>query len=207
MKLKELLEQEFASGKVNPEDPDSGNEHLAKAVEAITRDCKQFLKQMEGRLALRGTRSSANNGLANQYLFKRSVRDDRKGMNTRPELQAEYDRWFNQHFGVKPRSAGIFTTGSAKEAKSYGTVYAVFPIGEFKYIWSPKVDDLFFDNKKDTVADAFAFLDQAEYQDTDLAAGLDSGNELIIVCKEYYSVLCHTPELRADLLMMLGFDG
>jgi hypothetical protein len=39
------------------------------------------------------------------------------------------------------RSSSIFCTGYKTEAEGYGQVYKIAPIGDYKFIWSPKVRD------------------------------------------------------------------
>ncbi len=36
----------------------------------------------------------------------------------------------------------MFISGSAENAHGYGTVCVIFPVGEFKSLWSPAVDDI-----------------------------------------------------------------
>lgn len=45
-------------------------------------------------------------------------------------------------FGVPFRN-GVYATGDYNQSTDYGTVYTFFPIGEFKYCWSPYQKDLF----------------------------------------------------------------
>lgn len=39
------------------------------------------------------------------------------------------------------RSSSIFCTGYKSEAEGYGQVYKIAPIGDYKFLWSPKVRD------------------------------------------------------------------
>lgn len=58
-------------------------------------------------------------------------------------LHHRIDQWFHDRYGHCFRSANVvFCTGSRELAKEYDNVCAIFPIGEFKFVWSPKVSDL-----------------------------------------------------------------
>ena len=54
----------------------------------------------------------------------------------------DIDNVFDEDFGVRPRTQGAFTTGSYADAGTYGKPYLFFPIGEYKYIWSDRVKDM-----------------------------------------------------------------
>jgi len=58
-------------------------------------------------------------------------------------LHHRIDQWFHDWYGHCFRSANVvFCTGSLELAKEYDNVCAIFPMGEFKFAWSPKVTDL-----------------------------------------------------------------
>ena len=48
---------------------------------------------------------------------------------------------FYRKFKWKPRSTGVFCTGDKEQAKGYGGLATVWPIGNFKYIWNPEIRD------------------------------------------------------------------
>ena len=49
---------------------------------------------------------------------------------------------FTEKFGIPFRN-GVYATGDYDQATDYGTVHHFFPVGEFKYCWSPFQKDLF----------------------------------------------------------------
>lgn len=197
MKLSELFENDHDEDDDFPdEDLPSGEVDFGKAIVQIQRDCKPFLKQC-------GMEALAFRGFTNNYLapfFKRATRQNRKPMNTSKVAQAEQDKWFDEHFGFKARSASVFTTGNYDDANSYGQVFAIFPIGDFQFVWSPKVGDLFMAQGSDNQTD---FLNDGNYQDTNLPAALASDNEIMIDCKEYYAVKITSNKEAAKLLQAL----
>jgi hypothetical protein len=78
-------------------------------------------------------------------MFIGKVRTDRKPMDTPIDKQKMMDLLFKKYHGWKPRSNSIFCTGDIAQANDYGKVYAIFPIGRFKYLWNPHIRDFFSD--------------------------------------------------------------
>lgn len=66
------------------------------------------------------------------------------------EIHKLLDDQFAEDYGVRFRSNAIFCTGAQGIASDYGTVYMIFPIGKFDFLWSAEVDDAFnyFDGYK-----------------------------------------------------------
>jgi len=144
----------------------------------ITKDCKPFIKELKG----------AHN------LLLRGSRKSNPGI-------------IKVKFGWKPRSTGVFCSGSLNTALFYGPVNSVWPIGNFKFLWSPKVSDLFShltDQVNTTEHDGWSYwLDNPDglkaivdtYTDKNLPKAIDGtatdmqSFEIMIGCKEYYMVL------------------
>ena len=80
-------------------------------------------------------------------VFKKTVRKDRRPIDTARELSKVIDDWFEDEKGIRARSEAVFCFGEAarKIAYEYGTLAVVLPIGKFTYVWSPDVPDLFDD--------------------------------------------------------------
>jgi len=75
--------------------------------------------------------------------FTRSIRQDRIPKDMPQEISDEFDYMFKKRYGWKPRSQSIFVTGSHSSASAYGdTLYMIFPIGKFKFLWSSNISDL-----------------------------------------------------------------
>jgi hypothetical protein len=70
------------------------------------------------------------------------------------ELHDYLDEQFKKKFGWKARSEGVFCVRSKQIAYNYGNPYSVFPIGNYKYIYSNKIHDLYvhFDELKEIPA-------------------------------------------------------
>lgn len=73
-----------------------------------------------------------------------------------PNLQKIFDEFFYKKFRWKPRSEGVFTIGDIKSIRGvYGIPYIFVPIGEYKYLWSPDVDDLYEEIDYEDYSDEF----------------------------------------------------
>jgi hypothetical protein len=115
--------------------------------------------------------------------------DNRKPRDTHPDVHNEMNRMFNEYHGAPFRN-GLFVTGSLKEAKSYGEAIVIFPIGKFKYCWSPTITDLsdhvpggansVFDQEK--LTEKLDKMFSLYYKTTDLKNAIFSENEIMLYC-------------------------
>jgi len=128
-------------------------------------------------------------------------RKNRKPLDTPKEIHDKFDELFKKEFGWKVRSEGVFCSGDAPSS-AYGDLYYIFPIGKFKYVWSPDIRDLTVElehfgilyaspdghYEKTDRKDIDEILPQlvSTYKDDDLQAALRSGNEISLKCKKYY---------------------
>ncbi|WP_300760223.1 hypothetical protein [Janthinobacterium sp.] len=133
-----------------------------------------------------------------------SVRKDRIPMNMPKDFHLAADEWMKGKFGIAGRTGAAFVLGEdgRRTAESYGEyLYAVIPRGDFKFIWSPEVEDLFDQYHNGGMRDAVkgltgeefnaavtAELEKINYTDEDLPGALDSENEVMIEC-EYLLVV------------------
>lgn len=125
-----------------------------------------------------------------------TVRKDRQPVLTGANAHKLSDRYFDEKFGIKGRSATTFVTGQIKHAMSYGRPYAVFPVGEFRFLWSPNVADMaglfvgreaqminnFIADGEENEAYQFVtdILDKQKYTTSNLTAAIASNNEVMI---------------------------
>lgn len=122
-------------------------ERTIALLSEITKDCKPFLKVM------------SNNGnplwiysgrVKHDDWYVDKVRTDRKPRDTHPEIHEDLDDMFRDVFGYPARSASMFVSGDFGVVAQYGNEYFIFPKGNFKYLWSPDIADLYV-NIKSTV--------------------------------------------------------
>jgi len=83
---------------------------------------------------------------------------------------------------------------------NYGLSTVIFPIGEFKFLWSPHVQDLW----SDVISADPKDMDLLRYKMDDLHDAIESGNEIMIGCKSAYIVHINTSKKTRRLAELLG---
>ena len=151
--------------------------------EALLKDCKPFLKELKKSMSSTGSffYRGYNNFNGDIYGFqKKKSRMNRRPRDTPLEVHRKIDNKFYDMFGWHVRSEGIFVTSGLKFAKSYGTSTMFFPIGKYKYVWSPKIEDLYdgfgsesLENVEDALRDNYDNGGDSEYE-YELEYGEDS---------------------------------
>lgn len=131
MKFKKFLNEEEEQSYITDEQ-----------IELIAKDCKPFLKEFFQSNSPNFLYSGRN---SKELFLKKTIRKDRRPLNTKEPIQEKFDELFYKKFGVKPRSGGMFCTGNDATAMSYGKLYDVFPIGKYKIVWHKDIKDLFGD--------------------------------------------------------------
>ena len=114
---------------------------MNRVANIIKKDCSKFLKETGNIPIYRGMK-----GLDVGPLKIKSVKE-RKPLNTPGKIHDLLNRLFNKRFKWSVRN-GVFVSGNIKDAKFYGLDYRFFPIGDYDYVWSPVVQDLFGYNEK-----------------------------------------------------------
>lgn len=88
--------------------------------------------------------------------------EDRKPLSTDPKMHDEVNKVFERKFGWKVRN-GVFTKG-VDVVGGYGESHIFFPIGDYEFVWSPMVKDLW------TIISVFWFLFRSDPDDNDVLA-------------------------------------
>ena len=190
---------------------------MAKYIES---HCKPFLDESKRKgLLFRGIGTFAQSGEFNLPGLTDAIpfaiitpRVDRQPRNMPKKFHTLIDDWFKDKFGLKARSAGVFAFGvkSSNTAAGYaassnkgqgGFACVIFPIGPFKYVWSPEALDLYTnfikadyiiqDGENESEIDVQKFhryLETLDYKSTDLSAALKTGNEIMLVCDKYLAL-------------------
>jgi len=185
MKSKEFMTEGMAPSKRMTE----------KWAGLIKRDCQPFLDAIKHKPLIKFPLYRGINKAMGEYFIKSNVRlDNRKPMDISPEMHNKINEYFIKEYGDPFRNA-IFCTGNQHNAQQYGDPYYIFPIGDFKFIWSFKIHDLYPQLKREinnqevfSDKELINFLDFANYQPDRLTAAADSGHEIMIRCKEYYAI-------------------
>lgn len=144
-----------------------------------------------------------------QACFIKSVRKDRRALDTPSEISRVLDDAFEEHFKWRPRSQGLFAFGrrGREEANEYGKLCNVFPMGKFRYLWSPAVPDLYNMTKgklvkneipykkeklsQDELGDIYEIMEKIvfQYKSTDLRAAITGPvREIMFDCDSYLAV-------------------
>lgn len=127
----------------------------------------------------------------------------RSPSNTPKAVHTEINHIFTRMFQFPFRN-GTFVTHNIHIAETYGMVVTVLPIGDFHFLWSPYVDDLFgnwdefesdelFKSKttgtprptNEVIQNKYLDIiesNQLQYRTTNLLDAVDSGNEIMIYC-------------------------
>ena len=176
-----------------------GNLTLEQAIEGIKKDCKPFLKDIKGTL---GTLVRMQGGTSSNPFLLKTIRKEREPLDTFEPIHEITDNWFNKEFGWKARSNVIFCWGKpfSNISDILTNYYLVFPVGKYKYVWSPEVNDLteyleadkdFYHGKhpeKEEMDDILDRLVDAKYTDKNIRRAVVSYNEVMINAKSAYMV-------------------
>ena len=117
-----------------------------KVYADIVDKCKPYLQEIHWNVAevvmYRGLLNSKgfeargmDAGIKQARLSSRRPRDSSQ------EVHDDMNVFFDKNYG-HPYRDGVFVSGRRSEAGSYGEAYAIFPVGEYDYIWHPDVTDL-----------------------------------------------------------------
>jgi hypothetical protein len=110
----------------------------------LIKDCGPYLKLLSKhkftRMLYRGSKNPFNGNIT-----KVIPRKNREPKDMPQKLHQVLDAHFHKKFGWKARSEGVFVNPSQEMVKEYGASNLFFPIGKFKFVWSPKIGDLYSD--------------------------------------------------------------
>lgn len=96
-------------------------------------DCEPWLDATNGEIVYRGIKKYPEH----LYGFVKPVRGNRDPLDTPSDRHDILNTLIKQAGGIANRSNSMFVTSSPGVASHYGRVFAVFPIGNFNYTWSP----------------------------------------------------------------------
>jgi hypothetical protein len=110
-------------------------QELISYCDEIKKHCMPFLKTFKIPI-YRGKEDD-------RMFFKAKTRKDRIPKDMPRYLHEYLDILFEKKFGWRVRSSGAFCTIDFAQSLSYGTPYMFFPIGDFQFIHSPQIRDLY----------------------------------------------------------------
>ena len=132
--------------------------------------------------------------ITNSEKDNRYLTSPRKPTNTHPLIHEIADAWFFKEFNIHARSKTIFVSTDIKQAQIYtkdiGTLLEVTPIGSYKLIFSPEVND-FLDHvieiNTDNPQDIESWLNSKHYQLVDNVSEIPENfsGEVMLYCEKY----------------------
>ena len=160
-------------------------------LELIERDCQPWLKEFKYIQIFRG--------IVNEYdeFIKKTVRKDRKPLHTPLDFHNNINEYLQKKFGFH-RGNPVFASIGDPGVDYGDSLYRIFPIGNFKYIFNTEVDDLYpfiemmmDDLDSEDISDMMDFFHREVgkfYTDKNLRSA-PAGHEVMIYCESYYGVL------------------
>lgn len=111
---------------------------LDEVLTEIDSNCQRFLRESNGLPLYRGI----NNSMLKP--FKGQIRTNREPRHSSREHHTFFNLLLSTVAGIwNVRSMGLFATGSLEVAQAYDRPHVIFPIGNYDFIWSRHIDDLF----------------------------------------------------------------
>jgi len=188
MRLHEIEQDRIVSFlKAHDADTDSESIAVLSKIEEIVRDCKPFLAEMKndvfaGQNLYRGIKST-------EVTLTKQIRlEGRTPTHMDPAHHLLINNFFIDKFGAAFRNS-MFASGDSRSAAYFGdgNVFMVFPIGDYRAIWSPEILDLY-------ELDWFRFDDDERFKELDtyvegnLISAIQSNNEIMVRASGYHAV-------------------
>jgi len=182
---------------------------INETIALLRKDCGPFLKDLSkaerGKFVYRGIKRALKTG-SDTLVEKFKPRKDRWPTDIPQEIHEYTNKELKAKFGWFPRTEGVFASSSFMVAANFGIPMLFFPIGKYKYVFSPNVGDflgaleregvIYHSGNKWTVDRSYDretredriddILDR--YSNKFLWGGINSDAELIFNCKGYYLI-------------------
>lgn len=195
-------------------------EDVERVGDLILNNCWHFLNEIDYQIDKYVLYRGINVNEKKLFLEGQVRLTDRKPLTIDKEVHDYLNVLFDKKFG-HPYRNGLFVTGNKTMADHYAktvsdktistrSVYAVFPIGKFEFVWSKKVRDLFInvDNiinlKKDVFEEKIKEIVNS-YQINNLKEAIKSGHEIMIWCEKYYALLDGT-EFQKEVFEYIKYN-
>jgi hypothetical protein len=115
-------------------------DEVENIAQLIKTNCQPFLPVIKSNTQFyRGFKNSGYLTSIDQFAANLT---NRKPTDIPPKIHAFINEWFEKHYG-KPWRNGIFVTSSSTEAQAYGKIFNFVPIGDFEYLYSPDILDMY----------------------------------------------------------------
>lgn len=149
MKITDITKQGILTeaSKYDPVDFVGGDKELRKyvisqgktVISFLKKNCKKWLMQTnKGKLYVyRGYKDISETKLA----FTKTTRPNRQPVDTDSEGHKLFNKIIKLCGKTANRSNAVFVSGDDDMAETYGTLFVVVPIGDFKYTWHTEISD------------------------------------------------------------------
>lgn len=128
---------------------ESEGESPEDAAKFVFENCKPFLKESDFNFnpatgePLHALYRGGTYYSENKFMVEYPGGRNRKPVDSSQRLHDLLDEYLEKYFMFPYRSKGLFCTGSRKTAKEYGKPVLIFPIGNFKYVYSERIVDAY----------------------------------------------------------------
>ena len=200
MRFKEFISESFTSDGIS----------IEEAVQLL-KDQGSDWKALTGGFPTNSTNWIIYRGMSVMYapdFVVKYPRSKRAPLTTEASVHKAADAYLKKKFGIAFRSNSIFVARSKLTAKTYGDVYAIFPLGKVHFCWSEHVEDFTAEQitykhkyedlaraKKMTDEEIYEMMDSFEYHFDDDSLQEKyfkfrnfAKHELMIHCDEYLAV-------------------
>lgn len=114
-------------------------------IDKVKNECGRFLKDLKsGPNNLIRTESFTPKDTQWVFVTRKNIKG-RRPKDMHPDFSKKIDNAMKELFGWKPRSDGLFCYIHPKSGELKNIFYSVIPAGDYKYVWSPMVQDLYVD--------------------------------------------------------------
>jgi hypothetical protein len=130
-------------------------------ISLLDKNCKPFIKELQSGknfLVRMGPKYAVK-----QDIIVTSPRKNRRPTDSPQHIHEEMDDMLKSKFGWKPRSEGLFAWIVQRKGSSsfwtsnWRSSRLVFPVGSYKYVYSPEIKDVYnkYENFQSNVASSF----------------------------------------------------
>lgn len=168
-------------------------------LEKFKKDCAPFLAELKGASSV--LYHGSNHGVDDYQI--RTFRERTRPRDTPRDVHAALNDVFKERYGHEIRN-WMFTTGSRHDARVYGPLQVIFPIGQnYHYVWSPFVYDMTthrvsfvdkhqglpYDECQEKANDEFLndIATTTFHVDKQLHAAVNSAHEIHLKCETFYA--------------------
>lgn len=178
---------------------------FAHYIPKIQQECKPFLRDIKNAA---GTLFRIDKKNKYKPVWKKITRKNRKPLDTPKKYHKVVDKLFLEEFGWKARSEALFCWSKFFSDDTAQKMWMVFPAGDYKYLWSEKVFDLWniLGNYTETpkqLKEVFKREIVPGYHEDKIKLAIRYGGEVMVKCDYSYLI---RPELMEQVNEMLGLN-